>query len=207
MQAKGEIALLRARNSLRTGSEQHIPREEAWQHTEVIVNAVLNYAAERAVGLRDTPTIGYMLYGARAINAHIKEQGLHIETKDYDFIVVCENHVEFAKECKTLLWNLQQLIGKAVTADASTPGYLHVSVYRNRVVDLAMVATADAASWNAKYGPVSMLSTGARGAGPPVAVMPWLQLVDRLVATTTGDATLAARCFPLGFDPRRPLTF
>jgi len=197
MQAKGEIALLRARNALK--SEPHVPREQAWQQSEAVVRSMLEHAAEYALGMKGAST-GYMLYGSRAINAHIKEQGLHIETRDYDFVLVCQDNNKFAKECKTLVWKLQQLVGNAVTADASTPGYLHISVHRNRVIDLSMVTTGDGVSWNAKYGP-PLLLPGARGY-PAVAVMPWAQLQDRLLATTSADVALAAKCFPSDFDPR-----
>ncbi len=145
----------------------------------------------------------YLLYGARAINASLKEEGLHLETKDYDFLLCSDSAVAFEALSQELLAQLAELpdVGHAVVGDLTTPGYCHISVHGNRVVDLSQVSTADTTRWLQEYGAPSLLQTPVTGS-PPVAVMPLRQLHDRLVATTTRDLNLAQKCFPSGFDPR-----
>ena len=53
--------------------------EIAWGDTDIVINAALNYVA-RAGPQNDGAC--WLLYGARALNAHIQEQALHIETKE-----------------------------------------------------------------------------------------------------------------------------
>ena len=104
------------------------------------------------------------------------------------------------RDSNALLVQLQTTLGAGIDGDSSTSGFLHISVNRNRVVDLAMITSSDMASWHAKYGAPPCLTT-LRGS-PPVAVMPFMQLHDRLVATTSRDVMLASRCFPVGFDAK-----
>ena len=116
----------------------------------------------------------------------------------FDFVLVCDTMEEFVAEANSLLAHLKINFGAAIGGDDSTPGYLHISVNRNRVVDLAMVSSEDMASWHLTYGAPPLLHT-LRGS-PALAVMPFVQLHDRVLATSSGDVLLASRCFPLGFD-------
>jgi len=180
-----------------------VARDAAWADTHAVIAALLAHVAKRPIGWDSAPH-GFMTYGARAINANLAEEGLHLETKDYDFMLVADTVVAFEEESQAVLQGLQnmpELHNAEITGDGTTAGYLHIAVHRNRVADISHVPTADMVRWLHKYGAPQLMSMPCPGA-PPVVVMPLGQLHDRLLATTTGDVQLAQHCFPEGFDPR-----
>jgi len=200
LSARQEIARLQA--AVKQVDATPVSQGEAWQHSEQVVVSALRWATERPPGrLRDNGC-AVVLYGARAINAHIMEAGLQLETKDYDLLLLVTSHQDFISESSQLLHTLQALHPTIpVTGDARIPGYLHISVHNNRILDISEARQQDSEAWAMTYGPPRMLLLNSCPAIGHIAVLPREQLKARLLATTSQDYELAQTCFPCGFDP------
>ena len=58
-------------------SRSFVPPEVSWGDTEAAIEVALRHASGHPAGEAG----GFLLYGARGVNAHVIEPGLHLETK------------------------------------------------------------------------------------------------------------------------------